>query len=195
LKRAIQHVFEQTYQDFRLFIVGDKYEDNDEFEGIISCFGHNNICLWRSGGTNALNHAISLAKQEGITKMCHLDHDDYWLPDHLELIHKTVVEKNPPFIHTLSAYKEKPAFPEVVVDGQVVEHYPTAGKVIHSSIYMDMVQLPLEYRDRSQEGWAGDADMIAQVRDHCHRNGLKCYLIRKVTCVHDRAGWDWARYP
>jgi glycosyltransferase involved in cell wall biosynthesis len=35
LAKAIQSIINQSYQDFKIFIVGDKYEDNQEFEDII----------------------------------------------------------------------------------------------------------------------------------------------------------------
>jgi glycosyltransferase involved in cell wall biosynthesis len=34
LKRAIDSVKNQTHQDYTLIIIGDKYEDNNEFESI-----------------------------------------------------------------------------------------------------------------------------------------------------------------
>ena len=105
LAKAIQSIVNQSYQDFKIFIVGDKYEDNQEFEDIINGFieipdkivyenlsfaherdkylGVNNTALWNCGGANAINHANNLAKAHGITKVCHLDHDDEWEPNHL----------------------------------------------------------------------------------------------------------------
>ena len=38
LLRAIQSVVNQSYQNYKIFIVGDKYEDNQEFEDIINGF-------------------------------------------------------------------------------------------------------------------------------------------------------------
>ena len=34
LKRAIESVKNQTHQDYTLIVIGDKYEDNNEFENI-----------------------------------------------------------------------------------------------------------------------------------------------------------------
>ena len=170
LAKAIQSIINQSYQDFKIFIVGDKYEDNQEFEDIINGFieipekivyenlsfaherdkylGVNNTALWNCGGANAINHANNLAKAHGITKVCHLDHDDLWLPNHLELIANAIVEKNnPAFIYTLSRYLHNPVFPQMVVDGQVVEHYPSYCSLVHSSVYYDLEQIHLPYRD------------------------------------------------
>jgi len=215
LLRAIQSITNQSYQNFKIFIVGDKYEDNTEFEAIINGFveiadkivyenlhfaherdkylGVNNVALWNSGGANALNHANNLAKHHGITKVCHLDHDDVWLPNHLELIAKAIVEKNnPPFIHTLSQYVGNPVFPEMVVDGQVIEHYPAYCRLIHSSVYMDLEQLHLPYRDMYEiQGiiFPSDGDMWERIREKCTAENLKCYVIKAVTCIHENENY------
>ena len=143
LLKTIQSVANQSYQNFKIFIVGDKYENNQEFEDIINGFvdiadkvvfenlpfanerdkylGVNNTALWNCGGANALNHANNLAKAHGITKVCHIDHDDLWLPNHLELIAKTIVEKqNPAFIYTLSRYLDNPVFPQMPNDCSLI---------------------------------------------------------------------------
>ena len=215
LMRAIQSIVNQSYQNFKIFIVGDKYENNSEFENIINGFieiadkivyenlhfaherdkylGVNNVALWNCGGANAINHANNLAKSHGITKVCHLDHDDIWLPNHLELIAKAIVEKNnPPFIHTLSQYVGNSVFPEMEVDEQVVEHYPASCRLIHSSVYMDLEQVHLPYRDMWElQGiiFPSDADMWERIREKCIAENLKCYVIKAVTCIHENENY------
>ena len=215
LGKAIQSVVNQSYQDFKIFIVGDKYENNQEFEDIINGFieiadkiiyenlnfanerdkylNIDNRALWNCGGANALNHANNLAKANGITKVCHLDHDDIWLPNHLELIAGAILEKNnPPFIHTLSQYLNNPVFPEMVLDGKTVEHYPEYCALVHSSIYMDLEQIHLSYRDMLNEMgiyFPSDGDMWEQITEKCTAENLKCYVIREVTCIHEKENY------
>jgi len=215
LMRAISSVANQSYQNFKIFIVGDKYENNSEFEDIINGFvdiadkivcenlsfaherdkylGVNNTALWNCGGANALNHANNLAKANGITKVCHLDHDDIWLPNHLELIAKAITEKNKPaFIHTLSQYLSNPVFPQMVVDGQAVEHYPSYCNLVHSSVYMDLEQLHLPYRDMYKEMgiiFPSDGDMWERITEKATAENLKCYVIRQVTCNHEKENY------
>ena len=212
LSRAIQSVVNQSYQNYKIFIVGDKYEDNKQFEDIINGFieiadkivfenlnfaherdiylGVNNTALWNCGGANALNHANNLAKANGIAKVCHLDHDDVWLPNHLELIAKAVLEKNEPaFIHTLSRYLDNPVFPQMPTDGQVVEHYPAYCSLIHSSVYIDLDQINLPYRDLwavEKRFFPSDGDLWERIREKCEKENLKSYVIREVTCIHDK---------
>ena len=215
LSRAIQSIINQSYQNFKIFIVGDKYENNKEFEDVINGFieiadkivyenlhfaherdkylGVNNTALWNCGGANAINHANNLAKAHGITKVCHLDHDDFWLPNHLQLIADTIVAKqSPAFIYTLSRYLHNPVFPQMVVDGQVVEHYPAYCSLVHSSIYMDLEQVHLPYRDLwAEEGryFPSDGDMWERVSAKCRAENLKSYVIRQVTCVHENENY------
>jgi glycosyltransferase involved in cell wall biosynthesis len=213
--RAIQSVANQSYQNYKIFIVGDKYEDNSEFEDVINGFveiadkivcenlhfaherdkylGVNNTALWNCGGANALNHANNLAKAHGITKVCHLDHDDIWLPNHLQLIADAIVAKqSPAFIYTLSRYLHNPVFPQMIVDEQVVEHYPAYCSLVHSSIYMDLDQVHLPYRDLwAEEGryFPSDGDMWERVTAKCRVENLKSYVIRQVTCVHENENY------
>jgi glycosyltransferase involved in cell wall biosynthesis len=214
LTRAIQSIVNQSYQNFKIFIVGDKYDDNQEFEDIMQSFGigdkivyenlsfaHerdkylgvHNIALWNCGGANALNHANNLAKAHGITKVCHLDHDDVWLPNHLELISKAISEKgNPAFIHTLSQYLNNPVFPQMPVDGQAVVHYPSYCNLIHSSVYYDLEQIHLPYRDMYEEMgiiFPSDGDMWNRITEKSTAENLKCYVIREVTCIHENENY------
>ncbi len=215
LMRAIQSVANQSYQNYKIFIVGDKYEDNQEFEDVINGFveisdkivfenlhfanerekylGINNTALWNCGGANALNHANNLAKAHGITKVCHLDHDDVWLPNHLEVIAKAIVEKNnPAFIHTLSQYLNNPVFPQMICDGEVIEHYPSYCNLIHSSVYYDLEQVHLPYRDLwAEEGryFPSDGDMWDRISIKCRAENIKCFAVREVTCIHEQENY------
>lgn len=215
LLRALQSVANQTYQDFVIYLVGDHYENYAEFESIAHSIlsiqnriavcnlaeaverdkylNINNIALWNCGGANALNFANELARRYGFSKVCHLDHDDVWLPNHLELIAKTIREKNSPaFIHTLSQYLHHPVFPSFEPNGEIIEHYPSYCNLVHSSIYMDLDQLPLKYRDLwSEENryFPSDGDMWERVREKCTAENLKCYIIKAVTCIHEQENY------
>jgi glycosyltransferase involved in cell wall biosynthesis len=219
IQRALTSIANQTYQDFVLFVVGDKYEDSLEFSEIILKFLNdfpsmknkihyhnltyakerdkylniNNTALWNCGGANALNFATEWFKINGLTKICHIDHDDYWMPNHLEVIAKAIKEKNnPAFLHTLSKYIHHKVFPEMVVDGSIIEHYPSYANLIHSSVYIDFNQIPFEYRDlyaEEQRYFPSDGDMWERIRLHCEAHNLKCYAIREVTCVHEQENY------
>lgn len=118
LKRALDSVFNQTHQDFRIFIVGDNYEDNNEFNEIISQYPQDKIyavnlpesydrlkykgvgsenldfdtdrILWCNSGRTPMNIGIELALHNGYDWVAHLDHDDFWEPTHLQFINNVI---------------------------------------------------------------------------------------------------------
>lgn len=215
LKRAIRSVAEQTYQDFVLYVVGDKYKDNDEFirlmkeaieehpnlEGKLvyenrphapereKYLESNKVVLWNCGGTSALNYAVFLACQDMNTKTCHLDHDDFWDIYHLETIVKAINDLgHPPFMHTLSSYVGHPYFPQVNPDGGYQKITPACGNLIHSSVYIDFEQIPFTYRDVFQSTgniYPSDGDLWNRISEHTIANSQSCFLIKTRTCYHD----------
>lgn len=97
----------QTYQDFKVFIIGDCYTNNDEFENI--CKSYNNkiyyenspihfregyfnlkINKWSCGGMNSRLIGIKKAIEENFDYYLHLDDDDFWVPNHIENVVKYI---------------------------------------------------------------------------------------------------------
>ena len=96
LKRAIESIKNQSYQDYTLIIIGDKYDDNEEFESICNevdlkdkivyknlpyakereKYSLSSKELWSAGGVNARNYGIDFGLELGLEYICHLDHDD-----------------------------------------------------------------------------------------------------------------------
>lgn len=83
LKRAIQSVLNQTYQDFELIIVNDG--STDETEEVIKTFADDRISYIRHdknrGMSIALNSGLERARGEFIAFQ---DSDDEWIPNKLE---------------------------------------------------------------------------------------------------------------
>jgi len=207
LKRAIESVKLQTYQDYTLIIIGDKYEDNNEFESICNSEDLNsNIIyknllnakerekypigsqeLWSSGGVNARNYGICLGLDLGLEYICALDHDDYWHPQHLEIIaHIIKLTVDPAFIYTCGTYFNI-YLPNVPLTNEIVQKLPVAGQTIHSSTCINVKKIPLLYRDVFEETGKcepADADMWHRVSDYIKINNLKSYLITSLTCFH-----------
>jgi glycosyltransferase involved in cell wall biosynthesis len=123
LKKTLESVLNQTYQNFKIFLIGDKYENQEEFllfknlipseklyiENLPNAierekYKHPSWELWWSGGANAINYGIDVALKENFTHVCLLDHDDTWNSNHLELINKTLSISNPSLIFTQGWY-------------------------------------------------------------------------------------------
>jgi glycosyltransferase involved in cell wall biosynthesis len=95
LTRALDSVFNQTYQNFKIFLMGDKYENEIEVLEILKKYDGKKIfftnlleakerdnyliprAIWLYGGVNATNIGIEMALNEGYEYICHLDHDDW----------------------------------------------------------------------------------------------------------------------
>lgn len=207
LKRAIESIKNQTHQDYTLIIIGDKYEDNNEFESICNDVDlgdkiiYKNLPhakerekypigskeLWSAGGINARNYGVDLGLELGLSYICHLDHDDYWHQQHLEVINFTIEGvKDASFISTCSTYFDS-YLPNIELTNEVMLSKVAAGNFIHSSVCINHKQIPLKYRDVFEETgkeYAADADLWNRIGEYMNENNLKAYHISSLTCFH-----------
>ena len=104
LTRALNSVLNQKYKNFKIYLIGDRYEDEEEINELVSKYESENFyfenlkvakerdfytnkyAVWSYGGVNATNYGIDISLSEGNEYICHLDHDDYWSETHLETI-------------------------------------------------------------------------------------------------------------
>jgi virginiamycin A acetyltransferase len=209
LKRAIESIKKQTHQDYTLIIIGDKYENNNEFENICNDpdlkdkivfknlpnakerekYPIGSKELWSAGGVNARNYGIDLSLELGLNYVCHLDHDDYWHPQHLELINYTIEEtKDAAFINTCSTYFDI-HLPKVELTNEVISSYEhiMPGNLVPSSVCINHKVIPLKYRDVFEEtgkDYVADADLWIRMKEFIKNNNLKAYYITSLTCFY-----------
>ena len=204
LTKALTSIKNQTYQNYKVFLIGDHYDDNDEFFKLAtSIIDLNKIVfinlpnaverdkypigderLWSAGGVNATNYGIKLALDQKYDYICRLDHDDWWTPDHLDLI-KDKLNENFTIIATKAEHFTKAILP--VMDKN--PFYPKSSDLIHSSVCVNFKEIPLRYRDVfAEEGtpYAADADLWNRLSDYMVKNNKTGYLINKVTCYHEK---------
>ncbi len=210
LKQAIESIKNQSYSEYTLIVIGDKYEDNDEFENICKSIDlgsklvYKNLPyakerekyrmgskeLWSSGGVNARNHGIDIGLDLGLDYICHLDHDDYWHPNHLEIINHAIAETNSPVIHTCSTYFNN-YLPAIPLTNEIIETKIKPGEFIHSSICINHKIIPLKYRDVFEltgTEYAADADLWKRINEYTTLNNIKTYLVSTLTCFHPTEG-------
>lgn len=156
LTKILQCIEEQTYKNFKVFVVGDDYANNEEFEEICKnykgdIYYFNNPTSYRSykfaieknywaiGGTKSLIHGIERAINEDFNFYFHVDDDDFWKPNHIECV-VNAIEKLPDsdFIYTRSIFWDKYYVPfeheDIKMDYN--NHCPLPGHVCHSaSVY------------------------------------------------------------
>jgi glycosyltransferase involved in cell wall biosynthesis len=214
LKRALDSVFNQTYKNFKVFLIGDKYEDKNEIVNIVSNYDadklffenlsyakerdryvNNKSALWSYGGVNAMNYGVSKSLNDGYEYICHLDHDDWWLPNHLEEIKNCIVETGASWVCTKSTYRSENVFlPKLITNENYINFLPKSSTLIHSSVCMNFKHISLFYRDiyeiTNKVGLPADADLWERTRDYIQNNNLKSYYINKLTCRHDEEGYS-----
>lgn len=216
LKRAIDSVFNQTFQNFKIYLIGDKYEKSDEIENLLSEYdsskikyvnlkiakerdNHNNqLAIWSYGGVNATNTGIEISMSEGNNYICHLDHDDYWGVDHLDSINKCIEITNSDWICTKSLYLNNRILPTIDSNKDYVNFLPKSTSLIHSSVCMNFKTIPLKYRDIFEEtgsvGLPSDADLWERCREYIIKNNLISTHINKITCYHIEEGTGKKHY-
>jgi glycosyltransferase involved in cell wall biosynthesis len=213
LKRALDSIFNQTYQYFKVFLIGDRYEDEDEIKKLLENypqdkfyfrnldvalerdFFDNKYALWSYGGVNARNNCVEDALFHGYEYVCHLDHDDWWYPEHLELINKCIEDTKSDWVCTKSTYSGLERYlPYSKSNDFYIPFNPKWGTCIHSSVCMNFKKFPLRYRDIYSEtkkiGLPADADLWERVNVFAKNNNLKCTFINKLTCRHDEEGYE-----
>lgn len=214
LKRALDSVFNQTHKNFKVFLIGDKYEDKNEILNIVSNYDtdklffenlsyakerdkyvNNKSALWSYGGVNAMNYGVLKSLNDGYEYICHLDHDDWWLPNHLEEIKNCIVETGASWVCTKSTYRSENVFlPKLITNENYISFLPKSSTLIHSSVCMNFKHISLFYRDlyeiTNKVGLPADADLWERTRDYIQNNNLKSYYINKLTCRHDEEGYS-----
>jgi glycosyltransferase involved in cell wall biosynthesis len=101
LKETIQSALNQSHDNWKIYLIGDDYEDDEELQDIIKMVPSDKIVfhneelpgerlrfkgqdLWYSGSNAAANVGLDMMKKDGIEWVTRLDHDDIWLKDHLK---------------------------------------------------------------------------------------------------------------
>ena len=214
LKRALDCIFNQTHQDFMVYVIGDRYDDDTEFTNICQSYDQNKLsfenlplakerdrygkgwALWSYGGVNATNHGIKKSLNDGNYYICHLDHDDEWLSNHLEVINDCINKTNADWICTKSIYLN-PNKTMPVINGKInefIEFLPSYAKLIHSSVCMNFKTIPLLYRDLFDEtgnvGLPSDGELWDRCNQYITKHKLKSYCINTITCSHNEEGYE-----
>jgi glycosyltransferase involved in cell wall biosynthesis len=211
LTRALKSIKNQTHKDYKVFLIGDRYENNDEFESICSSIiepekiyfenlkiakerdkyiGENNLDkIWCSGGVNATNYGIEKALNEGYDYICHLDHDDYWANHHLSSISELIenhLNSDYPFIATYCGYL---GIQSVPIHSSPGKYYPVPGDLVHSSTCVNFRKIDLRYRDVFEETGItrpADADLLERISKYLKENNKTGFLIGEKTVFLDK---------
>ncbi|WP_163399996.1 glycosyltransferase family 2 protein [Flavobacterium fluviatile] len=88
IENTLKSIFSQTFTDYEIIVVNDGSTDNSE--KIVLAFNDNRIRFYSQN-----NQGVSAARNVGIKKskgdfIAFLDADDYWYPNHLEILEKLI---------------------------------------------------------------------------------------------------------
>jgi glycosyltransferase involved in cell wall biosynthesis len=198
LKRALDSVFNQTHQDFRIFIVGDNYEDNTEFNEIISQYPQDKIyavnlpesydrlkykgvdsenldfdtdrVLWCNSGRTPMNIGIELALHNGYDWVAHLDHDDFWEPTHLQFINNVIEQYGHEciWITTQATFGPNDIMPIVETNGWDVVYHLPRG---YNVIHSAVAMSMKRIPFRYRDVWDEDGKLVPTDADFWDRLG------------------------
>lgn len=210
LTKTLDSIFNQTYQNFKIFLIGDKYEDDIEFNSFGNQFDSNklykenleiaverdkydnNMLLWKYGGLTSFNYGIDLALKEDIYYVIKLDHDDWFEPSHLKNFYDCIKETNADFMCSKSTHI-RGVLPAINSDKKYVDFLPGSGGLCKSSHCMNYQTIPLRSRNVLEEvgnsKLPADADLWNRVKEHIEKNNLKSIMVNEITCHHDTEGF------
>lgn len=208
LERTLNSIKNQKHQAFKVFLIGDKYDDNQEFLGLAtsiideSKIYYENLDfaferdkytdpdkLWSSGGVYSANHAIKKATEEGFEWICHIDHDDYWTENHLLNFSNFIENKKDPdcvFLASRCNYLYKYLVPRYSNPGPF---FPMPSDIAHSSVCINFSRLPLRYRDVFAEtgnAYPSDADLWERATIYMKGKNLYGFLLEEPTLIYDK---------
>lgn len=154
VKRLSEMLKKQTYSNFKVFLIGDNYEDENEFLSLVSLFPrkqiyfHNNsksyregyfkegVNKWCIGGVMAIEYGVRKAKELDFQYYLHLDDDDIWSSNKMEIIKDTITKfPEADFIYHASNYLNR------VLPNECDEHIemkynnliPRNSNIVHST--------------------------------------------------------------
>jgi len=158
LSRALRNLEAQTYKNFKLFLIGDHYDDNDEFEEICKsykkdifyknneehyrCYDFpNKYTYWTIGGGLALKTGIEKAIEEKFDYYFHLDDDDQWRDIHIQVVVENI-NKFPDAAFILTKAKYSDIFLPTTKENNVFynNYIPKGEDSVHAS---HVYKLPL----------------------------------------------------
>jgi glycosyltransferase involved in cell wall biosynthesis len=212
LKRALDSIFAQDYKDFMIFVIGDHYEDDEEFRNIFSSYDSKKLyyenlpfaaerekytdkwLIWNYAGGTANNYGINKSVEMGYDYVCHLDHDDEWEINHLSSLKEGIDATGALWLCTKSQYVDGRILPQIDNSDLFVPFYPISQGLVHSSVCINFKEIPLRHRNVYEEtgriGLPGDADLWERISNYLKSINKSGCLVNKITCKHLEEGYE-----
>lgn len=205
LDRNLTSLKNQTSKDFKVFLIGDKYEDVEEFNSFSTYFNEmymenlpyakereqylNNYNLWCSGGVNATNVGIEKSLSEDFKWVICMDHDDYFLPTHIEDINNMInLDESSVFVCSKSKHNNQ----QIIPNCNSKYYTPKGGDLIKSSACVNFSKINIRFRDvylETNKPYPSDADFWDRLSSVINHNNYVSFCTNNVTCIHDEEGY------
>jgi glycosyltransferase involved in cell wall biosynthesis len=211
LERSLNSIINQTYNNWDLLIVGDKYEKEDELISLISYFQNltsnriiylkndnverehvkDKMRLWNCAGATSVNLGLEYARQKNYKFYAHLDDDDYWEKNHLEVLAEAYFKfKNCVFVNTKSKYRNS-FLPIDNIEVKENNLLPRLATMIHSSFSFRIDIINYNYATDLFNGISKPSDgiMLDKIREFILKNSQYCSIYMPIyTCNHIEEG-------
>jgi len=197
-KRAIQSVLDQTDADWRIYLIGDRFEPLSEFDELCQMIPESKLRavnlpfaterdtnpsperLWQCGGQNAANTALRMQIEDSVRITTRLDDDDVWRPRHLELIRAKHNEHSDLMFVCGRCQDLKRIEPNVgnkrLLDLKV-------DSVSHCSASWRLDRAQSYYAAGPEE--CGDASFFAKLQEKANYLRLRCVCLDEITSQRD----------
>jgi hypothetical protein len=204
LERNLNSLKNQTNKNFKIFLIGDKYENSDEFYSFKTMFDniylenldyakerekYTGKKLWCNGGVNAVNIGIKKAIEEGYKWIINMDHDDYFLTTHIEDIYG-LINENCVFVCSNSNYKKYCILP----NAKTGSYIPMGERLVKSSACVNFSKIDIKFRDVFEEEgliFPSDADFWNRLNKIITELRYESYCTGNITCIHDEEGYTY----
>lgn len=203
LKKALESIKEQTHQDYKVFLIGDDYTDNNELLELskiidddkiyvenlpvaIERIKYSGLNLWVTGGVNASNVGIKKSLEDGYNYICLLDHDDFFLNNHLKLISDCIKSTNTNFITTKCGI-----FPDTHSTGLFTNYRPISSHLYKVSVCVNFSYFNMFFRNTIEEigePYPGDAELWNRIHNFLRDKNEYGLFINVETCGRSPEG-------
>lgn len=208
LKTTLESIKNQTHSNYKLYLIGDDYTNNDELLELSKIIDTDKIYvqnlpiayerikyggydLWKCGGINATLTGIKKAQQDGYDYICLLNHDDLFLPNHLQIISECIDKTKTNFITTKCG-----TYPPINVVNYYTNYRPIPSKLYLVSVcinYSYFNIFPRNVLEEDKISYPSDADLWVRLNKFMTNNNEYGIFINENTCIKIGGGITYAR--
>ena len=208
LNQSLTSIINQTADNWHLYLVGDKYEDENEINKILESFPKNKLTflnlpyaherdnikdqnkLWTVGGSNASNHSYNLAVADNCDYIIHTDDDDPMHIKKIQILNYILTIYSPICMFHYSTYLKTHILPREQIN--IIEknnHIPRKGNVAHSSLVLHKSIASVfkydGYRELKTDYSPNDIELIMYIEEILKNKDKYCIFVPLILCNHD----------